>query len=530
MHYQMNRRELARKIRQDAAELAYLREQAISRNNDDETALPNYIGNYTKGLPHNHLGEVNREAYQALLKALASGNPADFAKIPLSPESRPLVNPQAGFAFDLEGPDARSVAIAPAPSVTSAQAAAEMGELYWMALLRDVHFKHFDRHIAAEEQESSRQMVVDAANSLSDEFSDVRQSRDPVSRRIIPGTLFRGITPGDLAGPYLSQFLLKGNADPALDLREESGQILFGTLRIDQRQRTVLAKSDYMTDYQEWLAVQNGARRNDRDRCDNTARFIRNPRDLANYVHFDQLYEAYLNACLFMLEAKIPFSPCNPYRDSSTEAGFGTFGGPHILSLVTEVATRALKAVWYQKWSVHRRLRPEAFGGLVHNVMTERAYYPINQEILNASVVQKIHSSFGSYLLPMAFPEGSPMHPAYGAGHATVAGACVTILKAFFDESYPIQNPVIASDCGTKLVPYSGADACTLTVGGELNKLAANIAIGRNMAGVHWFSDYVASIKLGEAIAIGILQEQKNTYNEVANFVFTKFDGTKIEI
>jgi len=46
--------------------------------------------------------------------------------------------------------------------------------------------------------------------------------------------------------------------------------------------------------------------------------------------------------------------------------GFGTFGGPHILSLVTEVATRALKAVWYQKWSVRRRLRPEAMAGLVH--------------------------------------------------------------------------------------------------------------------------------------------------------------------
>ncbi len=33
--------------------------------------------------------------------------------------------------------------------------------------------------------------------------------------------------------------------------------------------------------------------------------------------------------------------------------------------------------------------------------------------------------------LPMAFQEGSPMHPSYGAGHATVAGACVTILKAY---------------------------------------------------------------------------------------------------
>jgi hypothetical protein len=43
--------------------------------------------------------------------------------------------------------------------------------------------------------------------------------------------------------------------------------------------------------------------------------------------------------------------------------GFGTFGGPHILALLTEVSTRALKAVWYQKWLVHRRLRPEEFGG-----------------------------------------------------------------------------------------------------------------------------------------------------------------------
>lgn len=33
----------------------------------------------------------------------------------------------------------------------------------------------------------------------------------------------------------------------------------------------------------------------------------------------------------------------------------------------------------------------------------------------------------------MAYPEGSPMHPNYGAGHATIAGACVTLLTAMFD-------------------------------------------------------------------------------------------------
>ncbi|HEX2207075.1 MAG TPA: hypothetical protein VHG93_05295 [Longimicrobium sp.] len=34
------------------------------------------------------------------------------------------------------------------------------------------------------------------------------------------------------------------------------------------------------------------------------------------------------------------------------------------------------------------------------------------------------------------------------------------------------------------------ADASQMTVGGELNKLAGNIALFRNAAGVHWKTDY----------------------------------------
>src|SRR5258705_4787428 len=95
----------------------------------------------------------------------------------------------------------------------------------------------------------------------------------------------------------------------------------------------------------------------------------------------------------------------------------------------------------------------------------------------------------GNALLPMAFPEGSPTHPAYGGGHATVAGACVTILKAWFDESFVIPDPVVPNHQGTALVAYTGPDARSLTVGGELNKVAANIAIRRNIAGIHCRTD-----------------------------------------
>lgn len=64
----------------------------------------------------------------------------------------------------------------------------------------------------------------------------------------------------------------------------------------------------------------------------------------------------------------------------------------------------------------------------------------------------------------MAYPEGCPIHLAYPAGHAVIAGAGVTILKAFFNESFIIPHPVIASSDGLSLLPYSGPD---LTIGGE---------------------------------------------------------------
>src|SRR6185295_18163353 len=114
----------------------------------------------------------------------------------------------------------------------------------------------------------------------------------------------------------------------------------------------------------------------------------------------------------------------------------------------------------------------------VHHRPTGTANYPVNSEVLSSSAAQAVYSRHGSYLLPMAFPEGCPLHPSYTAGHATVAGAGVTILKAFFDESFVLPRPVVPDADGLTLQPYAGPP---LTVGNELNKLANNIGIGRNM-------------------------------------------------
>ena len=226
-------------------------------------------------------------------------------------------------------------------------------------------------------------------------------------------------------------------------------------------------------------------------------------------MHKDVLFQAYFNACQVVLgPVGMPPSDYNPYGFSKNQAGFGTFGDPHFAAAVAEVATRALKAVWYQKWFVHRRLRPEAYGGLVYHRMNG-VDYPVHPDVLNSQAVDEVRRNYGSHLLSQAFPEGSPLHPSYGAGHATVAGACVTILKALFCETYVIPEPMVPSNDGLRLELYQGPDADRMTLGGELNKLAANIAMGRNFAGIHWRSDYAESLRLGEQVAIHLLTDQR---------------------
>lgn len=533
------RRLKAQALRQQATTIATERSHPQRINNGEEDAY-GYLANYHKGLPHNTVGEVQPSAYRAFLYALTTSDSYDFNNIPQghSGRGRKFVSPQAGLAFDLQGPDAQALIIPPAPRIDGAENSAEMGELYWMSVLRDLNFADYDNS-----------SLLDAAvASMNTDFSDFRGPKE--QGHVTAKTLFRGISLNnngdnvDTIGPYISQLLLKGNTI-GQDFSEQDGYIRFGTLRIDQRNKVAIAAKDYLTNFDEWLAIQNGNFPNKKDEFEKNLVFLRNLRDLATYVHFDQLYEAYFNACLYLLsetdaegKAVFPFSQGNPYHNSPNQDGFATFGGPHILSLVTEVATRALKAVWHTKWFVHRRIRPEGFGGLLHVHLSknfpQHCYPMIHEEILQALSSGGLSAHFNQdtgFLLPIAFPEGSPLHPAYGAGHATVAGACVTILKAWFEESTPITNPVQASADGSSLVHYNGEDKDQMTLLSELNKLASNIAIGRNGAGVHWRSDYKESVKLGETVAIGILQEQSLTYNETHAdgqppfFQFTCFDG-----
>jgi len=500
------------KLRRDAA-MAGLQstpQNLQHPNNEDENLYPNKIGNYSKGLPHNNDGTVVISAYNSLVNAINSGRPADFDAIPLG-GTRGLTNPQSGLAFDMQGQDAHALVQPPAPALASREQAAEISENYWMALLRDVLYSQY----------STNPIANAAAADLTLYGSDFNGPKS--GGAVTTATLFRGLTPGDRVGPYISQFFYQ--------------DCNFGANKIEQKITTTVGGVNYVTDFDTWLAVQRGIAQGP-DALDPVPRYMRNGRDIGQWVHIDVLFQAYFHAFLVLAGAGAPFDGGNPYNNNPSQIGFGTFGGPHIATLLCEVSTRALKAVWYQKWFVHRRLRPEVMAERVDRTLFAGAGYPVHSEILNSFNDSNRLKGFmpaGSALLPMAFPEGSPTHPAYGAGHATVAGACVTILKAWFKETTRLVDigldPAQPGDDGLSLVPYTGSDAGDLTVGGELNKIAANVALGRNTAGVHWRSDATESMKLGEAIAIGILKDQRACYNEAFNgFSLTKFDGTTIVV
>lgn len=468
--------------------------------NGDECLYPDKIANFSKGLPHNSLGEVDLNAYKLYLKALKSGSVCDFDVIPLGGTAK-LANPQAAYAFDFIGADSHKVSLAAPPTFNSAWQAGEAVEVYWQALTRDVPFSEF----------SSSPLTKAAACELSG-LSDFRGPK--VNGAVKTGTLFRGNTPGDLTGPYISQFLWK--------------DIPFGAKTITQKYRTATAGTSHLTSFDAWLNIQNGGPSGE-SLYDPENRYIRNGRDLAEYVHHDFPYQGALSACLILLSfGNEAIDPANPYLNSTTEGGFVTFGAAHILDLVSKVASAALKAAWCQKFLVHRRLRPEELGGLLHNHLAGKASYPFHPEVLESQALRKTFKQFGTYLLPMAYPEGCPTHPAYPAGHACIAGTGITVLKAFFNEDFIIPNPVEAKTDGLSIKPYK---ATPLTIGGELNKLASNIALGRDTAGVHWRSDGIEGLKLGESVAIEILKEYKHTYNEeFCGFSLTKFDGTAITI
>ena len=128
----------------------------------------------------------------------------------------------------MEGGDAGSFAMPPAPAFASAEIAAEIVENYWMSIARDVSFLDYPTN-------PTIALAVADMNKLSD-YRGVK----PVT----PDNLFRGVSDGVLVGPYLSQFWYS--------------PVPFGAHSIDTRMAVKTPGVDYVTDWANFISIQNG--------------------------------------------------------------------------------------------------------------------------------------------------------------------------------------------------------------------------------------------------------------------------------
>jgi len=454
--------------------------------NTDQTDIPSFIAMFSKTLNHDSEGRVVPSEYETLRDGIEQRDIAKISSVP-NPGTLKLVQPLAAFILNMVGPAPSSISLPAAPSMSSAESAGEMVEDYCKALARDIPFVDFST-------DSTITAMVGYMNALSD-----FKGPSPVTA----ANIFRGLSPDDLIGPYLSQLFF-------LDVSVWPKNI---TAVVDHPTRS--SANNRMISSATYLSVENGTVTESNPTLAGVETYTSTGRDLAYIVWQDAPGYLYELASKRALDAGAPLSPINPYLNApldNNQEAFITWSFTDLRSCLQSSAQVALSAAWYGKWAVNRRANPAN----------------IHPDLLTSGILGDVFAANGNNYLPQAYPEGSPSHPSYPAGHAVVSGACLTVMKAFFDEDFVFPSPVEPDASGNILNPYVGPP---LTLRGETNKLGSNIALGRDWASVHYRSDGHEGILQGEKIAKLILQDLINRYPEQnASFSFTGYMGDSIVI
>jgi len=338
-------------------------------NNDESSLEPDgYALSFTKGLHHSDNGILaDNSTYENLVEAINRTDATDFTQIQRGisathppktrfsgdtlnkegeqPSWRGWESPRTGHYYDLEGPDSDAVGLPPAPELLTDELTAEMAEVYALALLRDCSFSVLSSDSPGKTLSDINVNSVFNALSKLKWYSNTKLSglsvqelrrraarfeshnhhdinNPPNGLTFNQETLFRGSGPGAHDGPYVSQYMLQGNRmerDPSDQNLYRGASIVYGAQEIDQKVSYFPTGLDYMLHWNAYLDVQNGANFGAANkRSPSPRRFIDPPRDLSTYVRFDQLYQAYLNANLFMLEFGSEFALQQPVLNRTT--------------------------------------------------------------------------------------------------------------------------------------------------------------------------------------------------------------------
>jgi membrane-associated phospholipid phosphatase len=486
-----------------AASASAARAQTAAPLQSGTTSTPyaaGHAGLFCKTLPHDAEGRVAPQILKEVGAALSSRNVAAIEVLPINNEYR-FVSPLASASW-VNWKYASQVKMPSAPPAWDSQALADQAlELYWMSLLRDERLSNLERSSLAR----------DAAAELG-----LTQSYRGISAQSF-GRDLGAFMPATKHGYTISQLLWL--------------PIPYGAHTIWQSYKMPFKDQAFLTKWSEWLDVQNGKWQPGILQHHSELHYMRSGRDLAEYVRWDFSYQAFINAANIILgdphRPRAALNAALPYKTARTQNGFATLGSAEVMALIARAADMALKAAWHVKWDQHALLRPEEYGGLV-----EKSAIPAAQRLRTTQALKRLKEKYGSYLLPQGYPEGAPAHPAFPSGHAAIAGACATVMKAFFDPELTFRFPVQPTNDGRDRESYEGP-ATNVRI--EIDKLAANIAIGRQWAGIHWQCDSVGGLALGEEVGLAVLKEAFEQYAEAKSgwfkgFKVTRFDGRETTV
>lgn len=520
------------------------------KSNEEERTYEHkkYNGSYHKAFQHDVItGELTYpDYYRDFRDALIENEQKRLANVPMDPSFQvKQTDPLGSLDTVLVGPPQSQIKHIEPPKLSSDAAAAEMVELYCQLLARDVPFTDYNSD-----------MTISNILTYMNRPDVLNNLPDYAPKGVINiQNLFKGITSGELYGPYISQLLYLN--------------IPMGALTCEQKYNSYPTKADCLlsSQFDEW-----GINRNDMINIQNTnltnlpllptitPTYVYSGRSLAEIVHNDALYQLWYQASYILNSLNIKPNPGWPvYPNQGTFISGG--GLPNVLSSISGGISLSMKHAWYWKWQLYRRLRPETFSLWVDNIMNNivpNTNYNISNVLLNNPVLSNVQqynaawndNSSNSYNLPLCYREGAPAHPAYPSGHATMSGACATILKILYDTNQPWSslnlnntrinplpgNIVQSNSDGSSLIPYVNSDISNMTINSEINKLASNIAIGRNWAGVHYRTDAIEGLLLGEQVAVKYMEDELSAvvYNNLNNtppiLQFVGFKGNLITV
>jgi len=530
----------------------------ISAENNGEATVENHYGPaHTKSLEHDAttglLTPAGVENFQQLLTAIASTKQTDYNAIVRFPGASKFVNPQGSNLLTLQGMPNNLIPMPLFPLLSTPQAAALLIELYLQAICRSVNFSDYGTGAGTDVDTLHGGSITTNAAAI---LTALRSAYEgpKLNTLVTPDLLFKIEGDNALIGPYVSQFKY---CNVPIEFQFNYTFVPY----VDRAQNR-----EFGVSWSDFVAIQNGLIPRPYLPSDfNGQVYITCGRDCATLVHSDGPGEIFFYTVNSLIYYKFPFSLTLPYYNSSmpNEAAFVDMSTADLYSALFDVSSEALKHAWAHKWRGQRVLRPDAFAGLVHQAkVTATNPFNLDQSLFATYITPagpvnlldwvKSYNTIQetdavqdpltpplaeTYLLSQMFPDGSPVHPSYPSGHATVSGACITIMKAFFKDDELIKNHLTPKKPdpadATQLVDLSvdeGSDL--LTVDGELNKLAVNVAMGRDFAGIHYRMDAYEGILVGERLALHYLQDHARSYNEqlFAGFELTTFQGERVRV